>query len=305
MVYRVLSLDGGGTYGGMTCVILSRLMKKFPNFVEKIDLIAGTSIGAMLGLMLAKNIGVEEIKQIFPVAAKKIFAKSFFRTMLAKLGLCAFYDNENLRKVLEKYCGDTTMKELDKRFFVTAFDLDNESNPRHWKAKFFHNFDGEDSDGDKKVIDVLLASTAAPIFFPIYNNMVDGSVVENNPSMCAVAQTQDLRAAIFPRPTLKEIALLSIGREGCSCYVEGKSLDWGYLSWLKPITQMIMDRDSRVIHYQVEKLLNNNYFRISPSLKPEWENKIDTWEIVPDLMKFAEGLDLTEAEKWVEEKWVS
>ena len=304
-MYRILSLDGGGVYGGTTCVILSRLMEKFPKFVDKIDLIAGTSIGAMLGSLLAKNIGVEEIKEIFPDAAKEIFTKKLFRNIFARLGLCAFYTNDNLRKVLEKYCGDIRMKDLDKRFLVTAFDLDNESEPRHWKAKFFHNFDGEDSDGDTKVIDVLLASTAAPVFFPSYNNMIDGSVVENNPSMCAVAQTQDLRAKINPRPKLEEIALLSIGREGCGCYVKGKSLDWGYFSWLGPILQIAMDRDSRVVHYQTKKLLNSNYHRISPTLKPEWENRIDAWEIVPDLMKYTEDFDLTDAEKWVEEKWVT
>ncbi|NIQ15696.1 MAG: hypothetical protein GTO02_15245 [Candidatus Dadabacteria bacterium] len=305
MVYRILSLDGGGIYGGATCVFLSRLIKKFPNFADKIDLIAGTSIGAMLGSMLAKNIDVEEIKQIFPGAAKEIFAKDFFRNIFASLGLCAFYTNDNLRKVLEKYCGDVKMKDLEKRFIVTAFDLDNESDPRHWKAKFYHNFEGEDSDGDKKVIDVLLASTAAPVFFPTYNNMIDGSVVENNPSMCAVAQTQDERANLNPRPKLGEIALLSIGREGCDCYVEGDSLDWGYFKWIRPILQIAMDRDSRIVHYQTKMLLNDNYHRISPLLKPEWENRIDAWEIVPDLMEFAEGYDLSDVEKWVEEKWVS
>jgi patatin-like phospholipase/acyl hydrolase len=47
--YRVLSIDGGGIRGLITTVMMQRLAATpgLENFLDKVDLIAGTSTGAM------------------------------------------------------------------------------------------------------------------------------------------------------------------------------------------------------------------------------------------------------------------
>jgi patatin-like phospholipase/acyl hydrolase len=51
--YKILSLDGGGVRGILTAVILQRLLEVFPDLIKDVDLIAGTSTGGLLALILA------------------------------------------------------------------------------------------------------------------------------------------------------------------------------------------------------------------------------------------------------------
>ena len=51
--YRILCLDGGGVRGILTNALLMRIVEHDPNFMDEIDLIAGTSAGGILALLLA------------------------------------------------------------------------------------------------------------------------------------------------------------------------------------------------------------------------------------------------------------
>lgn len=306
-MYKILSLDGGGVYGSLTIVIIERLLKKYPKLIENADLITGTSIGGVIGLMLAKGISCQEIKSIFPKAAEEIFTRDTCRMLGSLAGMKAFYSNKNLKKEAEKYFGNTTLGELNKKVLVPAFNLDNQDDiARHWSAKFFHNFDGYGYDFDQKVkvVDVIMATTAAPVFFPTYENYIDGSVVENNPSICAIAQTQDERIKLEPRPKFEELLLYSIGRSNPRRYVEGNNLDWGYFNWINPMINIALDRDASVVDYQAAKLMRERYHRTAPLLPEELDQKIDAWDIVPSLLSFAEQIDISDTEKWLEKNWI-
>lgn len=50
MAYRILSIDGGGFRGLFTARLLERLEWEVPGFLERFDLVAGTSTGAILAL---------------------------------------------------------------------------------------------------------------------------------------------------------------------------------------------------------------------------------------------------------------
>lgn len=302
-MYKILSFEGGGVYGGLTIGIIENLLKKFPKLIKDADLITGTSIGATIGLMLAKGISCRQIKTIFPKASKEIFERDTYRSFLSTVGFKAFYPNENLKKYAEAYFGKMTLGELKKKVLVPAFNLDNKSEPRHWKAKFFHNFESDDSDKDVKIVDIILATTAAPVFFPTHGTYADGSLVENNPAICAVAQTQDERMKIDPRPKFDEVVVFSLGRQNPSRYVEGENLDWGYFKWIGPMINIALDRDSSVIDYQCRKLLKDRYYRVAPTVPKELDQRIDTWSLVPELLTHAAMVDLSEAEEWLQKKW--
>ena len=47
--FRILALDGGGIRGIFTVHVLRRLIKEEPRLLDSIDLIAGTSTGAVIG----------------------------------------------------------------------------------------------------------------------------------------------------------------------------------------------------------------------------------------------------------------
>ena len=66
--FRILSLDGGGIRGVLTTVILARIEKEFPHFIEKhVDLIAGSSTGGLIGLLLAAGYTPAECVEIYKV----------------------------------------------------------------------------------------------------------------------------------------------------------------------------------------------------------------------------------------------
>ena len=96
---------------------------------------------------------------------------------------------------------------------IPAFDLDSGvvtgEGVRSWKAKFFQNFESDPGDRDELVVDVAMRTSAAPTFFPMYQGYVDGGVVANNPSMCALAQALDPRAAAARQ--VADVTLLSVG----------------------------------------------------------------------------------------------
>ena len=203
MTYRILSIDGGGVRGLLVTVLLQRLAEESnkPNFLSKVDLFAGTSTGAIVALGLANGLSPQQGRQLYKNKLPFIFSDSVWDDV-KDLGFAigAKYSNEPLRDVLAQELGATrTLNDLPKKVLISSFDLDNEGKSatgmRCWKPKFFHNFPGDDSDGDEYIVDVALRSTAAPTMFPIFQGFVDGGVSANNPSMCALAQALDPRAA--------------------------------------------------------------------------------------------------------------
>ena len=63
--YRILSLDGGGVRGVVTTVILERILKEHPQFLIDVDMIAGTSAGGILALLLASDYSPKECTDVY------------------------------------------------------------------------------------------------------------------------------------------------------------------------------------------------------------------------------------------------
>jgi patatin-like phospholipase/acyl hydrolase len=182
----------------LSLVLLERIEKTVPGWLDKVDLLAGTSTGGIIALGLAHSVPLADIRALYEQKGRDIFDDSWLDN-LKDLGNVAGaqYGNKALSRELRRIFGETRLKDLRKRVLIPAFDLDNE-NPdasrRAWSPKFFHNFPGPDSDGDRLAYKVALYTSAAPTFFPAVDGYIDGGVFANNPSMAALAQTQDHRA---------------------------------------------------------------------------------------------------------------
>jgi len=304
--YKILSLDGGGIRGLVTTGILKRLNEAVPGWFEGVDLIAGTSTGAIIALSLAHGLSLDKIRSLYYDKGSRIFDDSWLDNLL-DLGQVsgANYDNKNLRQEVKKLWGDTLLKDLKKKVLVASFDLDNgDPDPlkRTWKPKFFHNFAGEDSDGDLEVYKAALYSSAAPTYFPSVDGFVDGGVVANNPSMAALAQILDIRARIKDRPGLEDIVLLSVGTGQSPYFIKGTRLDWGFAQWARPIISLMMDGSMGVADYQCRKLLGNRYHRVSPSLATAIS--LDDWRKRDELENVAQDTDLSATITWLKAQWM-
>src|SRR5207248_2705120 len=143
-----------------------------------------------------------------------------------------YHTNHRLDAIQPVIGDDTLAALLPRHVLVAAFQLDSQNpvspsaiDPPTWKAKFFHNYPVPGSDGDQKAIDVIMRSSAAPTYFRIYEGFIDGGVVANNPSMCALAQ------AVNPGTggqRLEDTVLLSIGTGTTTAPpITSRKGDWG------------------------------------------------------------------------------
>lgn len=309
--YRILSLDGGGIRGIITAIILQRLNAEveLTGWLDSTDLIAGTSTGGLLALGLSYGMQPEFIRNVYETKGAEIFDDSWLDN-LVDLGKIAGadYDTKNLERVLRTLFGKTTLAQLKRRVLITAFDLDNESKKkslRTWKPKLFHNFPGDDSDGSELAYKVGLYTSAAPTYFPSVDGYIDGGVYATNPSMCALAQSQD--SDFKGRPSLADVVLLSLGTGTSLLYIEGKELDWGYAQWAKQLISLMLDGTSGIADYQCKQILRDNYHRLAPVFPPGISIPMDAVNRIPYMIEFAENnrrVNLTATIKWLKQYWI-
>ncbi len=297
--YHILALDGGGIRGVLTAALLERLESTQPGWMSKVDLFAGTSTGGILALGLASGLTPTQARQLYERLGSKVFARDVLRN-LADLNtlLGSDYSNHPLKDELMAQFGNMKLSDLPKKVIISSFDLDDQPaddlKPRMWKAKFFQNFPGPGSDGDQLVVDVALRTSAAPTYFPIYQGYVDGGVVANNPSMCALAQ------AIDP-PTgghrLNEINLLSVGTGLNPHFIPEQSADWGVVQWVPHLISLILEGSVGLADYQCHQVLGSRYVRVNPILP--MEVPLDKVDQIPLLKEIALNSDISQAVAFV------
>jgi patatin-like phospholipase/acyl hydrolase len=305
-VYRILTLDGGGIRGIFTTTILERLHEAVPGYLGKVDLVAGTSTGAIIACGLAAGMHPTDLSEIYRTQGPLIFDDSWLDDLKDLGGLTgAEYGNSHLRDILtsvfERGLGLRTLDDLGRRVLIPTFDLDDGDDPRRppgklrsWKPKFFHNFPGPDSDGAERIVDVLMRACAGPVYFPTVDGYIDGGVVANNPAMVALAQ------ALHPGTggrRLEEITLLSIGTGQSATFIPGDHLDWGTVRWASPIVRVCIDAQMDVARYECEQLLGARFHRVEQLF--EWGMRLDDWQKVPDLRVLAEEVDLEPTITWL------
>jgi hypothetical protein len=309
--YRILTFDGGGIRGIITAIILQRLNAEsgLTGWLNSTDLIAGTSTGGLLALGLSHGFPPEFMRNVYETKGAEIFDDSWLDD-LVDLGKIAGadYDITNLERELKKIFGKTTLAQLKRRVLITAFDLDNESKnkaSRTWKPKLFHNFPGHDTDGRELAYKVGLYTSAAPTYFPSVDGYIDGGVYATNPSMCALAQSQD--SGFKERPSLPDVVLLSLGTGTSLVYIEGKEHDWGYAQWAKQLISLMLDGTSGIADYQCKQILGDRYHRLAPVFPPNISIPMDAVDRIPYMVKFAESnkhVNLTATVKWLKKYWI-
>jgi hypothetical protein len=282
-------MDGGN--GGNTGIFLSdiesRIKTQGKEFLNRVDLFAGTSAGGVNALFFAHNtdptVALEGIfrfdEQIIQSA---IFGENPWNLFNAFAGTGSILSTGKMRDFYCDYFGaTTTLAQLKHPVLLTSFQLDNglQGRARSWVPKMFSNLPG-DPTASELVVDVACRSSALPIVYPIFQSMagtgpayVDGALIANNPSMIALARClTDL--------DLSDINMMSIGNGknvlGKSMYLD-PPLDngicsWGYRQWLMDPTNplllmdMFLQSSDEAVVYQCRQLLKERFWRVNPPL---------------------------------------
>lgn len=310
--YRVLSLDGGGIRGIITVVLLRRLAAEpgLEGWLDRVDLIAGTSTGGLLALGLGRELDLATIEDLYLTRGDEIFDDSWLDNVvdLGKV-IGADYDLKGLKRELKRILGEaTTLGDLSKRVLITTFDLDNADDPsragnepRTWKPKLFHNFPGDGSDAAALAWKVGVYTAAAPTYFPSYEGYVDGGVYASNPAMCALAQALDVRYG--PPAAIDEVVLLSVGTGTNLHHIPRKSVDWGYAQWAKPMVTLMLDGVSGIADFQCRQILGPRYRRLAPVFPLGTTYAMDDVKHVQEMRSFASAVDLGHTASWLRQHW--
>lgn len=293
--FKILSFDGGGIKGALSVEILSRIIDKYPNFLNEIDLFAGTSTGSIIAALLAKGVPIEELKKLYSrEIARQIFSNSNFNIIKPK------FNNTSIKKIISNYFDDNfKINDFKKYIFIPAFYLGDE-HTKSWEPVFFNNL-SKNNTSDILARDAILASSAAPTYFPSYNNHIDGGVVANSPTAISILTT----LSSLPKYRKEDILLLSIGTGDSPEKIVGKTHKWGILQWSfhpfakmkSPLLALLMDGMSNLEDLYCKEFLKENYFRINPQV-PKFID-LDDYKFIPYLKTIGENCDLSNLFKYL------
>ena len=313
--YRILSLDGGGIRGVLSARILQKIVELHPAFLDKVDMFAGTSTGAILAAGLATGRTPQEMVDLYVDHGSTIFRT---KACLWPHFLCSKFTRVRRERVFAEYFDGHTLQSVrdvnSKGLFISSFLLDSSEDPepskrlpRMWKAKFFHNLPGLSEtpvfDG-LEVTELLMRTSAAPTFFPIHRYYVDGGVVANNPSLCAYAEVrnwQKKQAELSPEQQPKPISVLRVGTGRLPKHLHKEFDAWGILKWGKPILEILTSAASGLANYQCKELLDDRYFSIDPLLPRNIG--LDEVSAIPELVPRPGDIDTAALSQFMAASW--
>jgi uncharacterized protein len=234
--FRILSLAGGGYLGLYTAGVLAGLESRAGRPLARcFDLIAGTSVGGLLGLALAFEVPVIRIVELFRERGSEIFSARSLPTSnvgrlldLTRSVLGPKYSGESLRAALTEIFGKRRLGDATHRLVVPAVNVSLS------QTKVFKTPHGERSTGDERVlaVDVAMATSAAPAYFPSVKVgrflYADGGIFAVAPDQVALHEAEHFLGIAPP-----QIRMLSIGT-ATSGYrpADGVDADDGAVGWL-------------------------------------------------------------------------
>lgn len=295
MPFQVLSLSGGGYLGLYTISILAELEKKLEKPISTyFDLIAGTSIGGVIALGLSAEKSAEEIKKAFEGNGTKIFsnrpAPRTKRGELLDFARCLFsskYDAKELRKTIIDIVGEKTLIGDLKHFVIIPTVNLTKGMPQVFKTSHHPNFQ---LDHTRNVVNVALATSAAPTYFPIAEMedelFVDGGVFANSPDILALHEAEH-----FFKVPIEDIRMLSIGTTTTQYSVSHvDKLNLGIWGWRRRLAQTMISSQQMDAYYILSHKLGKNYLRVDEILSKDQERDLGLDVATEDAQRTIRGI---------------
>jgi patatin-like phospholipase/acyl hydrolase len=225
-MFKILTIDGGGIKGVFPAALLTEIEDAIgTNIGSYFDLIAGTSTGGIIALALALRIKAKEILRLYIECGPKIFPSSMDIHRRVLHYVRCKYKTDPLSNALKEVFQDHKLGDCRNRILIPTFNAQNGST-KIYKTPHHERFE---RDWIEKVVDVALATSAAPTYFAPYVSrdmiaLIDGGIWANNPTGIAVVEA----IGVLKQPA-EEIRTLSIG---CTCEPQNFMLgNKGLIGW--------------------------------------------------------------------------
>lgn len=251
--FRVLSIDGGGMRGVYTAAYLDGLATAFAkrravgalDIGRAFDLIVGTSTGAFIAWALALGVAPHRIVTLYRKHGAAVFptkmpaTKWAFLRSLTRIRSKDLADGEAaLRGALEELFENTTViQAYQARGIAVSVPAVELSQRRAWVFKTPHLGTSFHRDDNCTLVDVCLASSAAPLYRSVArsaNNQyfVDGGLWANNPVLVGLVDALEMLAA-RPAESARPLEIFSLGTcprpEGT--FLDADDTHWEFIRW--------------------------------------------------------------------------
>ena len=265
--YHVLALSGGGYRGLYTATVLAELEAVLGRpIASHFDLICGTSAGGMLALGLAAEIPAQELKALFENEGNRIFGCRSLARRLLGFWWTAKHSSAGLSQVLTARFQNTTIGDLKHRVLVPAVNYST-GRGQFFKTPHHPTFE---LDHRMKIVDVAIATAAAPVYFPLARNergvFADGGLVGNAPGLFGL---HEVRTFLAPDQNAL-IRVLAIGTMTIGATIRGDGcLDRGFGKWRGDLFDLVISAQESSVDYMLRQSLRENYYQIDDKATPD------------------------------------
>jgi predicted acylesterase/phospholipase RssA len=233
-----LSLAGGGYRGLFAAEFLTLLEARTGPLPDRFDIVAGTSVGSLTALSLAAGKTAKSVRDEMLKLGPSVFPpEPYPLNHLVTRIFGAKRDVSKLRSAIEGLLGEQTLGDVTRALLVPAVDLTKGG----FKLFRSRGLSGSDADAAARLVDVALASAAAPTYFPVHaidtRLYADGGLFANAPD-AALAIEVAYRLRWPPESTW----VLSVGTtlRSPAMASSGVSIDMSTPEWAKVLLDVSM-----------------------------------------------------------------
>jgi patatin-like phospholipase/acyl hydrolase len=203
--FKILSLDGGGIRGVLSCTILKFIEEQTNYPISSLfNVIAGTSTGGIIALGLSTlNVNgnnlfsAADMLNLYVNDGKQIFSKRN-GDLLSWISGDVFnkpYDSTQIELLLDRYFSNFRLKDSFPHLLVTTYEIEK-GQPFYFSSRLAKL----DPREDFPLKEIARSTSAAPTYFKpshvAYEEQelafIDGGVFANNPSILAYCEAREI-----------------------------------------------------------------------------------------------------------------
>jgi predicted acylesterase/phospholipase RssA len=269
--FRILAVSGGGFLGLYAAGVLAHLEAQAGEpLARRFDLIAGTSVGAVLASALACEVPMTDVVELFHRHGAEVFSPrelpggAVARLLdLSRSVLGPKYSGAALRTALQAQLGDRTLAETVHPLVLPAVNV------TRCVSKVFKSPHARGSRGDERVrlVDATLASCAAPVYFPSVDIggqlYADGGLFAVAPDQVALHEAQQFMGVDPERVRMLSIGTATVGYQPGG----GVDDDAGAVGWLSNgrLILTLIAAQQQHVQAMMEDRLGMRYLRLDAS----------------------------------------
>ncbi|GAA4366199.1 hypothetical protein GCM10023185_37180 [Hymenobacter saemangeumensis] len=304
--FKVLCIDGGGIKGLYSATILQHLEEQYNcKISDHFDMLCGTSTGGIIALALSLKISAADICRFYREEGPKIFPRAGWGKRSHRL-ISGFrqilwggkFSDEPLKHALNQVFGDQVLGESHNLLCIPSYTV---TEARPYIFKFDHKEGQLSRDNKARYVDVALATSAAPTYFPVAENanydnkqFIDGGVWANNPTL--VGFVEALRYFVGNGKQFQKLSILSVSSLTLTGGEKaGKDRFRSFFGWRDSLFETSMTGQSLFTDYFMSRMnevndVNVKYLRIPcPDVSHEQASQVQLDVATPAALNLLSG----------------